>query len=63
MEVSGQLHAPDAFRSGKEPRYPFDGRLGGSQSRSERDGEEKKNVLLVTGSRISVVHPVAQSLY
>jgi len=43
MEVSGQLHAPAALTPGKGPRYPFDGRLGGHQSRSERDGEEKNS--------------------
>jgi len=41
MEVSGQLHAPAALPQGKCPRYPFDRRLGGLQSRSGRGGEEK----------------------
>jgi hypothetical protein len=39
MEVNGQLHAPAALPPGKEP-------LGGPQSRSERDGEEKNSQLL-----------------
>jgi hypothetical protein len=43
MEVSGQLHAPDALPSGKEPWYPFDRKLGGPQSRSIRGGEEKNS--------------------
>jgi len=34
MEVSGQIHAPAALPRGKTPRYPFDRRLGGPQSRS-----------------------------
>jgi hypothetical protein len=43
MEVSGQLHAPAAFPPGKEIRYPLNRRLGGPQSRSGRDGEEKNS--------------------
>jgi hypothetical protein len=45
MEVSGQLHAPAALTPMKEPRYPLGGRLGGLQSRSGHDGEEKVPVL------------------
>jgi hypothetical protein len=41
VEVSGQLHAPDALPPGKEPWYPLDRRLSGRQSRSGRCGEEK----------------------
>jgi len=33
MEVNGQLHAPVALPQGKEPRYPFDRKLGGPQVR------------------------------
>jgi hypothetical protein len=40
MEVSGQLHAPDALPPWKSPRYPLDRRLGGAQRRSGRCGEE-----------------------
>jgi hypothetical protein len=43
MEVSGQFHAPAALAPGKEPQYPLDRRLGGSQNRSERVGEEKNS--------------------
>jgi hypothetical protein len=43
MEVNGQLHAPAALPQGKEPRYPLDRRLGGPQSRSGRNGEEKNS--------------------
>jgi hypothetical protein len=33
--VSGQRHSPAAlYPVGKDPRYPLDGRLGGTQSRS-----------------------------
>jgi len=28
MEVSGQLHAPDALYQGMSPQYPLDRRLG-----------------------------------
>jgi hypothetical protein len=38
MEVSDQLHAPAVL-----PYYPLDRRLGGSQSRSGRGGEEKNS--------------------
>jgi hypothetical protein len=41
MEVCGQLHAPAALSPGKSPLYPLDRRLGKSQSRSGRRGEEK----------------------
>jgi hypothetical protein len=43
MEVSDQLHAPAAFPPRKEPWYPLDRRLGGTQSRSGRGGEEKNS--------------------
>jgi hypothetical protein len=43
MEVSGQLHAPAAYPHGKSPWYPLDRRLGGLQSRSGSDGEEKNS--------------------
>jgi hypothetical protein len=43
MEVSGHFHAPAALSSRKEPRYPLDRRLGGPQSRSGRDGENKNS--------------------
>jgi hypothetical protein len=43
MQVNGQLHAPAALPQGKSPRYPSDRRLGGSQSRSGRGGEEKNS--------------------
>jgi hypothetical protein len=36
------------FTPGKEPGYPFNGRLFGSQSRSGRFGKEK-NLLLLSG--------------
>jgi len=37
--VSDQLHASAVFLPGKDPRHPFDRRLGGPESRSGR-GEE-----------------------
>jgi hypothetical protein len=42
MEVSGKLQAPAALPPEKEPRYLLDRRLGGPQSQSGREGEEKK---------------------
>jgi hypothetical protein len=43
MEVSGQIHGPDALPPGKETLYPLYRRLGGSQSRCGRGGEEKNS--------------------
>jgi hypothetical protein len=43
MEVNGQLHTPAALPRGKESLVPLDRRLGGPQSRSGRDGEEKNS--------------------
>jgi hypothetical protein len=36
MEVNGQLHTPATLVPGKDPRYPLNRRLGGSQCRSGR---------------------------
>jgi hypothetical protein len=41
LEVSCQLHAPDALPPGKEPWYPLERRLGGPQSQSGRCGKDK----------------------
>jgi hypothetical protein len=46
------------YCQGKSPRYPLDRRLGGPQSRSERNGEEKE--VASAGIRIPVVYPVAR---
>jgi hypothetical protein len=43
VEVSYQLHAPAALFPEKESPLLFDKRLGGSQSRSGRDGKEKNS--------------------
>jgi hypothetical protein len=43
MEVSGQFHAPAASPQWKSPWYPLDRRLGGPQSRSGPNGEEKNS--------------------
>jgi hypothetical protein len=61
MEVSGQLHAPAALPPGKEPLvwYPLDRRLGGPQSRSGRDGEEKNSQPL-PGLEPPIIQPIAQ---
>jgi hypothetical protein len=42
MEVCGLFRAPVALSRAKEPRYPPNRRLGGPQSPSGRNGEEKK---------------------
>jgi len=43
MEMSSQLHVPAVSPPGKKsPRYPFDRRAGGPQSRSGYGGEEKE---------------------
>jgi hypothetical protein len=49
--MSGQLHARAAL-----PRYPMDRRLGGSQSRSRRNGEEK-NLLPLPGIELRPSSP------
>jgi hypothetical protein len=59
MEVSGQLYAPTDLPPGKEPL--LDRRLGGLQSRSERDGEEENSQPL-SGLEPSIIQPVAQAL-
>jgi hypothetical protein len=41
MEVSGQLHDPDALPQGESPWYPLDRRLGGPQSRFGHSCEYK----------------------
>jgi len=46
VEVSGELHASAALHPGKSPRYPLDRRLGGTQSLSGREDEEKNNLPL-----------------
>jgi hypothetical protein len=56
MEVSGQFHAPTALLPGGKPRYPFDRRLCGPQSRSGRFREEKN--LDPAGIRTPIVEPV-----
>jgi hypothetical protein len=55
--VSGQPHAPAALPRRKSPWYPLDRRLGGSQSRSGRSGE---NSWPYRGSNsdLSVVQPL-----
>jgi hypothetical protein len=41
MGVSGQFHSSATLLSEKDPRYLFDGSLGGPQSRPGRGGAEK----------------------
>jgi hypothetical protein len=63
MEVSGQLHAPADLSPGEEPLVPIgslDRRLDGSQSRSERGGEEKNSQSLPVLEPL-IIQLVAQS--
>jgi len=43
MEVSGQLHAPDALLPWKKPPVPLDRRMGGPQNRYGRGVKEKNS--------------------
>jgi hypothetical protein len=55
MGVSCQRHAPAAlYPRGKDPRYPVDRRLGGSQSRSGHTEVTEKNPLASAGDRTSI---------
>jgi hypothetical protein len=56
--VSGQLHAPAALPRGKNPRYPFNRTIGGTQSRGRRSGEEKS--LTSAENRTPAVQPLAR---
>jgi hypothetical protein len=59
MGVSGQRHAPAAlYPRGKNPRYPLDRRLGGTQSWSGRRGPEEKSAPV--GDRTPIVQPVVR---
>jgi hypothetical protein len=55
MEVGGQVHAPAASPSGRSRRYLLDRRLDRPQSRSGRDGEEKK-LTSVNDNKVCVLH-------
>jgi hypothetical protein len=59
MEVSCQLHTPAALPQGKSTWYPLDRRLGGPQSRSGRNGDEKNSQPLPE-LEPSIIQPVAQ---
>jgi hypothetical protein len=59
MEVSGQLHAPAPLAPEKELVVPLGRRLGGPQSRSGRDGEEKNSQPL-PGLEPQIILPVAR---
>jgi hypothetical protein len=54
MEVSGQLQAPAALFPREGSQYPFDMRLGGSQSRSGHCGEKS---FVSTGNRTPIFQP------
>jgi hypothetical protein len=59
MDVSGQLHAPAALPQGKSPWYPLDRKLGGPQSWSGHNGEEKNSDPL-PGLESPIIQPGAQ---
>jgi hypothetical protein len=54
MDVNGQLHVPVASLQAKEPQYPLDWRLSGSQSRYKH-GDEKNLFLAPSGKRTAVI--------
>jgi len=56
--VGGQIHAPAALSSGKEPRYQLDTKLGRPQSRSGRGGGGGKKRSATVGNRTLVVQLV-----
>jgi hypothetical protein len=62
MEVSGQLRAPAALPQGKSPWYQLDRRLGESQSRSGRGGEEINSHPL-PGLESPIIQPIVQMTY
>jgi hypothetical protein len=47
----------------KSPWYPLDRRLGGTQSRSGRGGEDRKKVPAPARNQTQVVQSISQSLY
>jgi hypothetical protein len=64
MEVSGQLHAPAALSTRKEPPPPCPSdRLGRLQSRSGCYGEIKNLTCQESNSDSSAVKPISQSIH
>jgi hypothetical protein len=55
MAVSGELHATLVLTPGKEPRYPLNGRINGTQRWPVCVGEEK-NILSLPAFQTLVVH-------
>jgi hypothetical protein len=61
MQMSSQLHALTSLPPhGKSPWYTLDRKLGGTQRRSGRGGEEETSQLL-PGLEPPIIQPVAQS--
>jgi hypothetical protein len=57
MEVSEHHHALIALLPGKEPQYPFNRMLGGSQS--QYGFEEMENLLPLPGLKCWIIQPIA----
>jgi hypothetical protein len=60
IELSGRLHDPVAIHLGKNPRFPFDSRLNGPQSRPGH-WEIEKYLLPLTGVELEI-QPTASLL-
>jgi hypothetical protein len=61
LGTSGLLHTPwPLYPQGKNPWYPFDRRVGGSQSRSGHCGGEEKDSHPLPGLEPPIFQPVAQ---
>jgi hypothetical protein len=54
MEMSGQLHTPDALPSGKEPLVPIGYKVGSGC------GGKEKNSQPVPGLELPIIQPVDQ---
>jgi hypothetical protein len=57
LEARGQIHAPAALTTRKDPRYPSDMRLSAPKSQS---GEEENSI--PAGNRKSVAQPAASHI-
>jgi hypothetical protein len=58
MKMSGQLQAPAALSSGKDPQYPMNKRLG---HRADLDVWSRETFLALAGNRTPAIQPVTIS--